>query len=162
MVKFLVIIISFFLFSTISGDPNPDFIQLAQKAFPGGNMGPREDLDKLWIEMFKLPEWLFLMSPKSAKSLQPSVQMIEGKGWLLVFTDSEKLQAYAKKNKNVDEKGSALYLSMSSEKAREYLKQFENSKVFGVRFNEGAEQGWFAPVRNITLIFDFLVKNGKL
>ncbi len=139
-----------------------DFNQLAKEAFPEGNLGSRDKIDKLWVELFQLKEWLFLMSPKSAKQMQPSAQMIDGKGWLLVFTDSDKLHEYAKKNNNLDEKGNSLFLSIPSDKAREYVNKYLNSQVFGVRFNEGADHGWFSPVKNIQLIFDHLKKNKKL
>ena len=125
-------------------------------------MGQRENIDKLWVELFKLKEWFFLMTPKSAKSMQPSAQVIDGKEWIFVFTDSEKLHAYAKQNNNLDEKGGSLYLTMPSDKAREYVNKYLNSQVFGVRFNESVEHGWFSPIKNIQLIYDHLKKNKKL
>jgi hypothetical protein len=137
-----------------------DFVELAQKA----NAEPpatHDAKDALWIALFKLPQWHFLMTPKSVVNKQASVQVIAGEAWVLVFTDSEKLKAYAKANKNLAADGSALFLSMKPEDARKYI-EGQGPEVTGARFNEGQKQGWFAPKRVVGVIHAYLKKNGKL
>jgi hypothetical protein len=137
-----------------------DFIALARNAY--ASEPAMADLDALWSAVYKLEHWLFLMTPESTKRGQPSVQSIDGKAWLLVFTDSELLYNYAKQNKNLDEIGNSLYLSMNTAQVTGFLKQYENTELFGVRFNEGAEHGWFSPLRNLQIFPDYLKNKGLL
>ncbi|MFZ5629377.1 MAG: hypothetical protein ACOY5B_09645 [Spirochaetota bacterium] len=141
---------------------NVDFVELAGKAFPADGSINREYGDQLYAELYKLPEWHFLMTPASIRRKQPSVQVIDGKGWLLVFTDTGLLRKYAEQNKNLDAKGNALFVSMAPDKALQFLKQYEKSPIGGVRFNEGADHGWFSPVRNLFIFPDYLKKKGLL
>lgn len=138
-----------------------DFVELARKAYANGEPAA-SDLDALWSALYKLGHWLFLMTPESAKRGQPSVQSIDGKAWLLVFTDSDLLHNYAKRNQNLDESGGSLYLSMKTAEVTGFLKQYENTELFGVRFNEGADYGWFAPLRNLQIFPEFLKNKGLL
>lgn len=69
------------------------------------------------------------------------------------------LKQYATANQNLASDGSALFLSMTPDAARKYISE---SQVTGVRFNEGAKKGWFAPVANVAGIHAYLKKNGKL
>jgi hypothetical protein len=141
-------------------DSSPNFIDLVAAAYPEGGDGPREAMDRLWVECFSLPAWLFLMSPRSAETLQPSLQSMDGKGWLLAFTDSDLLHKYARDNKNLDEKGDVLYLSMEPGKALAYLARYEGTEAFGIRFNEHAKRGWFSPLANLPRIHAHLQKQG--
>lgn len=139
-----------------------NFVELAGKAFPPDGSINREYGDQLYAALYKLPQWHFLMTPASIKRKQPSVQVIDGKSWLLVFTDTDLLRKYAEQNKNLDAKGNALFVSMAPDKALQFLKQYEKSPVAGVRFNEGADHGWFSPVRNLFIFPDYLKKKGLL
>lgn len=142
--------------------PATDFSDLAGKAFPPEGGVNREYGDKLWSALYKLPHWYFLMTPKSMANKMPSAQVIDGKGWFLAFTDVEKLQAYARQNKDVDKKGNALYLAMSPEQAVEFARKNSKGPVFGVRFNEGQPHGWFAPMNNLTIFPNYLKNKGLL
>ena len=139
-----------------------DFVELAGKAYPAGSSINLEYADQLYAELYKLPEWHFLMTPESIRSRHPSVQVIDGKGWLLVFTDADLLRKYAEQNKNLDAEGNALFISMAPDKALQFLQQYEKSPIGGVRFNEGANHGWFSPVRNLFIFPDYLKKKGLL
>lgn len=150
------------LVTLIAANENVDFVDLAGKAFPPDGSMNREYGDQLYSALYKLPEWHFLMTAASFRRKQPSVQVIDGKNWFLVFTDTELLRAYAQQNKNLDQKGNALFVSMSPDKALKFLKQYEKSKIDGVRFNEGAAYGWFSPVRNLSVFPDYLKKKGLL
>ncbi len=141
----------------------PDFTLLAEKTFLPDGQIDREAGDRLWSALYKLPQWYFLMTPRSAAKQQPSVQSIDSKPWMLVVTDPELLRKYAAGNGNLDAGGKALYLAMTPDQAVSYLSQFADSnEVFGVRFNEGARRGWFAPVRNLMMFPGYLKKKGLL
>ena len=142
--------------------PATDFSDLAAKAFPAEGGVNREYGDKLWSALYKLPQWYFLMTPKSMAKQMPSAQVIDGKGWFLAFTDAEKLQAYAKQNKNVDKKGNAYMMTMTPDQAVEFARKNSNGSVFGVRFNEGQAHGWFSPMRNLTIFPNYLRNKGLL
>lgn len=142
--------------------PATDFVELAGKAFPADGGMNREYGDQLWAAAYKLPQWYFLMTPKSMKNKMPSAQMIDGKDWYLVFTDSDKLQAYAKMNNNLDAKGNALFMTMTPTMAVEFARKNADGPVFGVRFNEGQAHGWFSPMRNLAIFPGYLKKKGLL
>ncbi|MBL8035752.1 MAG: hypothetical protein JNJ69_18760 [Leptospiraceae bacterium] len=139
-----------------------DFVALARDTFlPDGSVD-REKGDRLWAAMFQLPEWLFLMTPRSMEQGQPSAQQIDGKVWYLVFTDGDKLRLYAERNRNLDENGNALFMTMTPDKAVEFAHNCLQLEVFGIRFNEGQAHGWFSPMRNITLFPDYLKNKGLI
>lgn len=134
----------------------PDFVALARDTYPSDGSFNQEKGDLLWAAMFHLKEWLFLMTPKSMEQGQPSLQQIDGNAWYLVFTDSDKLRFYAEQNHNLDASGNALFMTMTPDKATEFAQNCLNLEVFGIRFNEGQEYGWFSPMRNITLFPNYL------
>lgn len=142
--------------------PATDFGDLAAKAFPAEGGVNRDYGDKLWAALYKLPQWYFLMTPKSMAQKMPSAQVIDGKGWFLAFTDAEKLQAYAVQNKNIDKKGKAYFLTMTPDQAIEFARKNSDGPVFGVRFNEGQAHGWFSPMRNLTIFPGYLKSKGLL
>lgn len=79
----------------LAANESVDFVDPAGKAFlPDGSMN-RTYGDQLYSALYKLPEWDFLMTPGSFRRKQPSVQVIDGKNWFLVFTDKRLLRAYA-------------------------------------------------------------------
>ena len=185
-----------------------DFRTLAEKAYPEGATPDRQALDNLWTALFKLPQWHFLMTAKSAQLKQPAVETIDGQPWLLVYTDLQMLRLYAVANKNVIPDGGApnttgtpaagvtdagpqfvfavatqtadggmlpaipnpylaadgspLFLSMTPDEARAFLATYSAAPISGIRFNEGSRRGWFAPVKAVNDIRDFLKADGKL
>lgn len=86
--------------------PPPDFRVLAEKAYPDGATPDRPALDKLWSSLFKLPNWYFLVSQDTLAKKQPSVEVIGGEPWLLVYTDLNMLKMYAGSNKVLLDGGS--------------------------------------------------------
>ena len=149
-----------------------DFVVLAQRAYPGSGPLNREAMDDLWSSLFRLPQWHFLMTPASAVTNQPAVQLIGTQGWLLAFTDTDKLKRYATTQSTfgdggvsflaAGDGGSPLILSMTPEAATSFLAGYPNPTVAGVRFNEGAGAGWFAPLKSIGDIRGHLKSEGKL
>lgn len=142
--------------------PETDFIALARDTFKEDGTVDRQKGDLLWSALFQLPEWYFLMTMKSAAAHAPSAQLIDEKVWYLVFTDSEKLHHYARRNQNVDEKGGVLFLTMKAHEAVEFAENSIATNVYGFRFNEGQEHGWFAPMKNITQFPDYLREKNLL
>ena len=178
-----------------------DFRTLAEKAYPEGATPDRQAMDNLWSALFKLPQWHFLMTAKSAALKQPAVELIDGEPWLLVYTDLQMLRMYAAAPKGLatdggaplttdagvspqfvfavatqiadggmqpatpnpylSSDGSPLFLSMSPTEARAFLTKFA-TPISGVHFNEGARKGWFASVKSIGNIHDYLKANGKI
>lgn len=114
--------------------------------------------DRLWAAAFRLPVWHILMSPKSAPDKQPSAQLIDGKVWLLAFTDRKKLLHYATRNKNLDAEGRALALDLRPAQCVELGRTLKHSNVFGFRFNEGQEHGWYIPLADFLRIPEYLAE----
>lgn len=137
-----------------------DFIALAANTFLTDGSVDREKGDVLWSSLFRLPEWYFLMTPKSMSAGQPSAQMIDEKVWYLVFTDTDKLRFYATRNQNLDVSGQTLFMTMTPEMAVEFARNSLNTSVYGVRFNEGQEHGWFSPMQNLPMFPDYLRAKG--
>ena len=157
-----------------------DFVVLAQKAYPEGRDPDRQGMDDLWISLFKLPQWHFLMTPASAETHQPAIQTIDNAGCVLAFTDLEKLNRYAIAKSRAPtfgdggavlgavtflggDGGTPLVLSMTPDAASVFLAAYSNpAATGGVRFNEGAGHGWFAPLKGVGEIHETLKKLGKL
>jgi len=128
---------------------NADFTVLARDTFKSDGSVDIEKGDLLWAALFGLPQWYFLMTPKSVAAHHPSAQRIDGKVWYLAFTDTEKLKFYAESNQNLGENGDALFVAMSPAEAVEFADSSRNQNVYGIRFNERQEHGWFSPMENI-------------
>lgn len=58
--------------------------------------------------------------------------------------------------------GKPRVLSMNTDVARKFLADYKGPPVAGIRFNEGARKGWFAPLDALTGIYGYLSSNGKL
>lgn len=112
--------------------------------------------DALWAALFKQPQWYFLVTPKSKAAGALAAQMIDGKVWYLAFTDADKLRHYATRNQNLDEAGNALSVTMTPAETVDLARDSLHLSVFGVRFNEGQEHGWFSPMENLTKFPDYL------
>ena len=139
-----------------------DFIALARDMFKADGSVDIERGDELWSAAFKLPEWFFLMTPKSMAARALSAQMIDDKVWYLAFTDAEKLRHYAKRNRNLDDLGNALFVTMTPAETVDLARDSLHLSVFGVRFNEGQEHGWFSPMENLTKFPDYLRGKGLI
>jgi hypothetical protein len=72
-----------------------DFRTLAEKAYPADGTQDGQALDKLWTALFKLPQWHLVMTEQTAALKQPSVEVIGGESYFLVFTDLQMLRSYA-------------------------------------------------------------------
>lgn len=139
-----------------------DFSTLAGEMFGLDGTVNLEAADRLWTAAFRLPAWYVLMTPKSFIEQAPSAQMIGGKIWFLAFTDTAALRSYAEKNQNLDEQGNALYLTLAPEQVVEMARTMEASNVFGFRFNEAQQHGWYIPLGDLKRIPAYLKEKGLL
>ena len=119
-----------------------------------------DDQSILWSELLTLPEWHLLFAPQLSPP-SPHVMMVDDKHWVLIFTDPDRLQAFAPEHGLVLDGDKALYTSLSVPDARKMLRSMAQSGIDGVRFNQGAH-GWFAPLDSIESIHAFLTNSGQL
>jgi ribosomal protein L7/L12 len=142
--------------------PEVDFDALVDEAIDRstGEVGAVEDLNRLWAATYQLPRWHFVVLPDDPT--RPYVADMDGKSWLLAFTDADRLTQFVNAQeglKRADDQ--VLFLSMDSLAARDWLTKLGKQGVFGVRFNQG-DYGWFSPVRNLVPIHAHLVKLGLI
>ncbi len=178
----------FFALALLGCPPGPpNFAELAERAYPEHAPADLDSIHKLWTPLFKLPQWHFLMNQKTAAEKQPSVESIGGETFLMVFTDLPSLKAYAvaikatpesesaasdagpaqiafavPPNPHLAQDGSPLSVSMTPDEARAFFAGYKGPQVTGIRFNEGARRGWFAPLPAVEKIHAFLKSDGKL
>ncbi|GAB4427712.1 MAG: hypothetical protein OHK0011_09710 [Turneriella sp.] len=141
---------------------HPDFSTLAAAMFDTEGKVDLDAADRLWAAVFGLPLWHILMSPQSAVDNQPAAQLIEEKVWLLAFTDKAKLANYAARNKNLDRQGNALSLDLAPAQCVELGRTLQHSNVFGFRFNEAQQHGWYIPMTDFLRIPDYLAEKGLI
>ena len=87
------------LFLVLAGCPDKgpaDFRTLAKEAYPDdGKLNPPA-LDRLWIAAFRLPQWHFTTTKDLVGQKQPSIELIDGKSYVVVSTDLQIAQVYAR------------------------------------------------------------------
>lgn len=120
-------------------------------------MEPQSDL---WTALFQLKQWHLMTFPDS-KSVPPglNIETHDGKLWVMVFTDQDRLHEYAKARKQLNADGTMLGMSIPSQTSFEFFESLQG--IAGVRFNQG-ESGFFSPMDNLRPIHDHLVKLGRL
>ncbi len=140
-------------------DHSADIDALAAKVI-ADNFQDRELQSQLWVALYKLEQWELMSFPDS-KSMPPglNIETHDGKKWVMAFTDSDRLFAYAKKRKQLNSDGTMLGMSVPSQTSFDFFEGLVD--VEGVRFNEG-DNGWFAPMRNLRAIHTHLRKQGRL
>jgi hypothetical protein len=153
-----------------------DFVLLVDRAYPPGKDPRPQALDDLWKSLFRLPRWYFLMTPESAAKKEPAVVVLDDQGWLMAFTDPEKASRYARAKSHISDAGTwylseapdggtgtPLALDLTPAQALAMLQANTDPAVTGgIRFNEGAMRGWFAPLKSVSDIHDYLKTTGKL
>ncbi len=72
-----------------------DFRQLAEKAYPEDGSKDRNALEKLWKELFKLPQWHLVATQQTLAEGRPSIETVAGERCVLVYTDLGMLRGYA-------------------------------------------------------------------
>lgn len=87
------------LFLVLAGCPEKgpaDFRTLAKEAYPDDGKQNPPALDRLWVALFKLPQWHFTTTKDLVGQKQPSIELINGKSYLVVSTDLQIAQVYAR------------------------------------------------------------------
>jgi hypothetical protein len=139
---------------------NANFDELARKAIASN--GAMEDLDNLYSAVFALSDWHFIARgefPDVLPYIAANAEYADGQYMVRAFTDTERLQRFAKANNLTEADGSALILSIPTGKAVEYLEQFIAGGVHGVWFNSDTESdGFFVPLRQLRPIKEHLAK----
>jgi len=110
----------------------------------------------LWKETFNLEKWHFITKPLvNLDNPKPFIGVVEGKGWMYLFTDGKHALKFGKVQGLLNNDGSINTIAMKPKKAVELLDKFAKLGVFGVRFNQG-EFGWYAPIENLKPMMDYL------
>jgi hypothetical protein len=117
-----------------------------------------EDKSMLFKAFLELQEWIFIL-PKGMglENAQPAIETIDGKTWILVFTDSGMAMEFAKLNpeKYFPDSGKILYLSIKVKDALAMIYDLNKQGVFGLQINFGLP-GWYIPISSLPNIITFL------
>lgn len=139
---------------------NMDFDALARKTIESG--GAIEDLNELYGAAFALENWHFIARgefPNVSPYVAANAEYADGQYMVRAFTDTVRLQRFAKENNLTGADGSALVLSIPTNKAVEFLEQFIAHGVHGIWFNSDTESdGFFVPLKQLRPIKTHLEK----
>lgn len=137
-----------------------DFDALVQKTMASNEA--IEDLNNLYGAAFSLENWHFIARgdfPDVSPYVASNAQYADNLPMVRAFTDTERLLRFAKENNLTDAEGSALILSLPTEKIVEYLEQFISRDVYGIWFNSDIEsKGFYAPLKQLRPIKEHLEK----
>ncbi|MBX7173245.1 MAG: hypothetical protein K1X72_19910 [Pyrinomonadaceae bacterium] len=140
-----------------SQTPTNQFDELSRKAFSTNAM---EDLNALFGEVYELENWLFIARgemPNLNPYIAANPDFADGQQMIRAFTDSERLQRFARENNLTGEDGSALVLTIPTANIVEYLEQFIPYGVHGIWFNSDTEsEGFFIPLKQLRPIKEHL------
>ncbi|CAN5383521.1 hypothetical protein BH10ACI1_BH10ACI1_15420 [soil metagenome] len=141
-------------------ETNVDFDALARKSNESG--GAMDDLNNLFGATFALEKWLFIARgelPNVNPYVAANAEYAGGQQMIRAFTDSDRLQRFAKENNLTDVDGSAQMLTVPTVGIVEYLEQFINNGVHGVWFNsDTVSDGYFIPLAQLRPIKEHLAK----
>jgi hypothetical protein len=137
-----------------------NFDELSEKAF--AEDGTVEDKNELWGNVFLLKEWYFIARGE-APNLHPYIasnkNVANGQPMIRAFTDTDRLYDFARENELLDEGGNAPALTIPTDKAIEFLAQFEE-EVFGIWFNSDPQSiGFYAPLKQMAAIKSYVDEN---
>jgi hypothetical protein len=137
----------------------PDFDALSRKATTTNAM---EDLNELFGAAFALKEWYFISRgemPNVYPHVASNAQYADNQPLIRAFTDTQRLQRFARENGLTDADGNALMLSIPTEHIVEYLEGFIPQGAYGVWFNsDTGSDGFFVPIKQMRPIREHLAK----
>lgn len=137
-----------------------DFDALARKANESG--GAMEDLNRLFGAAFALPQWRFIARgtlPNVNPYIASKADYQNGQNMIRAFTDSKRLQRFAKENNLTAPDGSVDMLDIPTGGIVEYLEGFIKHGVYGVWFNSDTESDGFSiPLARLRPIKEHLAK----
>jgi hypothetical protein len=122
--------------------------------------GAMEDLNNLYGHAFALPEWHFIARgefPNFNPYIASNAEFAGGRQMVRAFTDTARLQRFAKENNLTQPNGGNLILSIPTGKIVDYLEQFISHGVYGIWFNSDTEsEGFFVPLQQLRPIKEYL------
>lgn len=137
-----------------------DFDALARKANESG--GAIEDLNRLFGAAFALEKWHFISRgelPQVNPYIASNAAIAGGQQMVRAFTDTGRLQRFARENNLIDAAGNILTLDIPTSGIVEYLEQFIPYGVGGIWFNSDSESdGFFLPLQQLRAVKTHLEK----
>ncbi len=143
-------------------ETNVNIDALSRKVNKSG--GAMDDLNNLFGSTFALEKWLFIARgalPNINPYVAANADYADGQQMIRAFTDSDRLQRFARENNLTDTDGSAQMLEIPASGAVEYLEQFIKYGVHGVWFNsDTVSDSYFIPLAQLRPIREHLAKIG--
>ncbi len=137
-----------------------DFDELSRRA--NAPNAPTDALNKLFGAAFALENWEFIARgelPNINPYVAARADVAGGQQMIRAFTDSNRLQRFAKENNLTDASGATQILSIPTEGIVEYLEQFITYGVHGVWFNsDTTSDGFFIPIKQLRPVKEHLAK----
>lgn len=103
------------------------------------------NLEALWRAVFLLQGWYFLPSRSGDGPAFPTVIMVDGAPWVLVFTNVRRLKAFARAADRVNPDGSTPMLVLDPGSATDQILA-HRGELAGAIFNPDAEDSFRAPI----------------
>jgi hypothetical protein len=140
-----------------------NFDVLARKTIESG--GAMEDLNDLYGHAFALPQWHFIARgefPNLVPFIAANAAYADGQYMVRAFTDTERLERFARENKLTVPNSEALILSIPTAGIVDYLEQFIARGVHGIWFNsDTGSEGFNVPLVRLRPISEHLAKNWR-
>lgn len=137
-----------------------NFDALARKAMQSG--GAAEDIENLSKQIFALPKWHFIARgefPEVNPYVASNADYADGQPMIRAFTDTNRLQRFAKENNLTKADGSTLMLDIPIDEIVDYLEKFIAHGVHGIWFNsDSGSEGFFFPLAQLRPIKEQLEK----
>jgi hypothetical protein len=139
---------------------NTDFDALTLKAMK--SKGAMDDFNNLYGAAFALEKWNFIARgelPNVTPYVAANADYAGGQQMVRAFTDTDRLQRFARENNLTGAGGAALILSIPTAGIIDYLEQFIAYGVHGIWFNsDTGSEGFFVPLRQLRPIREHLAK----
>ena len=107
------------------------------------NIDKENGARKLVEETVKADRWYILFEEVTNNSPKPIVGSINNRFWIFGFTDLKKAKKF-KKEQNIP----AAILEMEPSSCIDWIKEYQNTGIYGIRFNEG-KLGWYITINNL-------------
>ena len=115
------------------------------------NIDKEEGSKRLVEATIKLDGWYILFEEVKNDNPKPIVGSIGNGFWIFGFTDLKRAKKF-KKEQNI--KGAILKIEPSV--CITWLKEYEDTKICGIRFNEG-KLGWYITIKNLVKLKEVLL-----
>lgn len=104
------------------------------------------NLEDLWRAVFFLKAWYFLPGRDDEGPAYPTVSMVDGKPWVLAFSNVRRLQDFAESVDRLGDDGSVPLLVLDPRESMSQLQDVAHA-VEGVIFNMGSDATFRAPLQ---------------